>query len=206
MKRSIRMACMILLVLGIVACSPVTPATQDAAPTSGPISTEGYYPLTTQTGLAEIDNVLAAVASGDGQELRSLIQFTSAQCTQAEGLGGPPKCRAGESEGTVVEVLPFLGPEGSFLHKDEIEDWQGIDVTGLYAIYEVSSDVRVEEYYPAGKYAILFVGKDGQSLIVLRVSDGRLVRIDYLFDVSPEFLQATIRREAAQFILPPPNQ
>lgn len=42
MKRSIRMAFMILLVLGIAACSPVTPAAQD---TSGPIATEDYYPL-----------------------------------------------------------------------------------------------------------------------------------------------------------------
>lgn len=140
------------------------------------------------------------------KELRSLIQFTSAQCTQAEGLGGPPKCRAGESDDTSVEVLPFLGSEGSFLREDEIEDWQGIDVKGLYAIYEVSSDVRVEEYYPAGKYAIVLIGKEGQPSVVLRVSAGRIVRVDYLPGAPPEYLQATIQREAAKVILPPLNK
>lgn len=199
MKGYIQIVFMALLVLTNAACSPVTPA----VPTSGPISTEGYHPLATRTGIAEIDSVLAVVASGDDQELRSLIQFTNAKCTQAEGLGGPPKCRAGESQGTPVEVLPFLGSEGSFLRKDEIADWQGIDMIGLYAIYEVSSEVTVEEYYPAGQYAILLLGEAGQSPVVLRVRNGRIVRVDYVLDGSPEALQATLQREAAKVILPP---
>lgn len=202
MKRHIQITFVILLALGIAACSPMTPAT----PISDSTPSEGYYPLTTQTSIAEIDSVLSAVASGDDRELRSVIQFTDAKCTRAEGLGGPPKCRVGESEGTTVEVLPFLGSEGSFLHKEEIENWQGIDVTGLYAIYEVSSDVLVEEYYPVGKYAIMFIGKEGQTPVVLRIGDGRVVRVDYLFDSSPDALQATLEREAAKVILPPLSQ
>ena len=202
MERHIQITFVILLALGIAACAPVTPAT----PTSDPRSTEGYYPLTILTGIAEIDSVLGAVASGDDRKLRSIIRFTDAKCTRAEGLGGPPKCRVGESEGMTVEVLPFLGSEGSFLHKEEIENWQGIDVTGLYAIYEVSSDVLVEEYYPAGKYAIMFIGKEGQPPVVLRIGDGRIVRVDHLFDSSPDALQATLEREAARVILPPLSQ
>jgi hypothetical protein len=202
MQRHIRIAFLILLVLKSAACAPALSTITD----SDAITTAGYHPLATQTDIAEVDNVLTVVASGDDQQLRSLIQFTTARCTQADGLGGPPKCRPGESEGTAVDVLPFLGSEGSFLHKDEIETWQGIDVTGLYAIYEVSSDVRVEEYYPAGKYAILFVGKEGQPSVVLRLSEGRIVRVDYLPNASPEYLQATLQREAAEIILSPLRQ
>jgi hypothetical protein len=48
----------------------------------------------------EIDPVLEALASGDKQALLSLIEFTEAKCTHREGLGGPPKCEEGETEGT----------------------------------------------------------------------------------------------------------
>ena len=142
-------------------------------------------------------------ASRDIQKLRSLVQFTSARCTQLDGLGGPPKCLQDEGEGTRVDVLPFLGPEGSFLRKDEIENWQGFEVSGLFAIYAVSSDALSDENYPAGQYAILFVGNDKQPAISLHISNGRTVRVDYIFDNSLESLDAILQREAARLILAP---
>ncbi len=202
MKRQIQIVLVIVFFLGISACSPVTPV----APPSEPASANGYHPLTTRTGVDEIDTILDAVASGDDQQVRSLIQFTSAECTRAEGLGGPPKCLEGEAEGTTVEVLPFMGPEGSFLRKDEIGNWQGIDATGLYAVYEVSPAVIFEQYYPAGKYAIMLMGKEGQSPVVLRVENGRVVRVDYLPDSSLASLRAMLEREAGTVTLPPVEQ
>jgi hypothetical protein len=118
-------------------------------------------------------------------------------------LGGPPKCLPGEGEGTPVEVLPFLGPEGSFLRKDEIKNWQGFEASGIFAIYEVSTSAVSDENYPAGQYAILFVGKENQPAISLRVKDGKIVRVDYVFDDSRESLDATLQREAAKLILAP---
>jgi len=206
MERPIQNILMILLLWGIAACAPVTPATQEAAPPSQPASAEGLHPLSTRTGLAEIDKILDVLARDDDEELRSLIQFTDAECTQAEGLGGPPKCRAGEAQGTPVEVLPFLGSEGSFLRRDEIEKWQGVDATGLYAIYEVSPAVIFEQYYPAGEQVILLVEKEPQSAVALRISDGRIVRVDYLPGALPEFLKETLQNEAGTVILPPLNQ
>ncbi len=49
-------------------------------------------------------------------------------------LGGPPPCRKGEAEGTVVEVLPSRGPEGSFMRKDEVGNWLGL-VQLVYMLY-----------------------------------------------------------------------
>ncbi|HSG41878.1 MAG TPA: hypothetical protein VLA72_01875 [Anaerolineales bacterium] len=95
----------------------------------------GLHPLSTRTGIAEIDVVLDAVESNDPQEIRSLLHFINVPCTNADGLGGPPKCREKESEGTVVEVFPFLGSEGGYLHKENLDLWIGIDVTQLYAVY-----------------------------------------------------------------------
>lgn len=202
MRRHIQIGVVILFVLGMVACSPVTPAMT----TSDRTSAEGHYSLTTKTGVTEIDSVLAAVASGDDEKLRSLIQFTDARCTRAEGLGGPPKCREGEEEGMPVQVLPILGPEGHFFYKNEIEAWNGIDVSGLYAIYEVSSNAFSDENYPAGEYAIVFIGNVNEPAITLQLRDGRIVRVDYLFDDSLEILKQILERDAAEFVLPPLNQ
>lgn len=205
MKRYAQIAFVLSLAVGIAACSPAPAPTQQAASLPQPTSVEAYHPLSARTGIEEVDSVLDALASGDARELRSLIQFTNAKCTRAEGLGGPPKCLAGETEGTPVEVLPFLGSEGSFLRKDEIDNWQGVDISGVYALYEVSPDVIVEEYYPAGEYALMLVGKESQSPVVLRLSAGRLVRVDYPAGDSSESLKAVLQREAGTLILPPLN-
>ena len=197
MKRYIQIVSAVFLIAEIVACTPIVAATSTLQPTL----IETYYPLTIRTGIEEIDHILDA--SGDVQKLRSLIQFTSARCTKLDGLGGPPNCLPHEGKGTPVDVLPFLGPEGSFLRKDEIENWQGFEASGIYAIYEISIDAFFDENYPAGQYAILFVGKENQPAISLRVSNGRIVRVDYIFDNSPESLGAILQREAARLILAP---
>jgi len=197
MKGYIHSISMIFLIMGIAACTPIIAATSTLSPTL----TERYYPLTTRTGIEEIDRILDA--SGDLQKLRSLIRFTSTRCTKLDGLGGPPKCLQGEQEGTPVEVLPFLGPEGSFLRKNEIKNWQGFEASGIYAIYEISSGAFSDENYPAGQFAILFGGKENQPAVSLHISAGRIVRIDYIIDNSHEALDAILQREAARLILAP---
>jgi hypothetical protein len=131
-----------------------------AYPNAAANAAESHYPLTTQTGIESIDQILAAVSSGDVQTLRSLIEFSEAKCTHRDELGGPPKCREGEAEGTSVEVLSFLNSEGSFLRKDEI------DVSRVYAVYEANAAVISSEgYYPHGTYMILFVSGEKQPAV-----------------------------------------
>jgi hypothetical protein len=169
----------------------------------GPTPAGRFHPLTIRTGVAEVDHVIDTVTGRDAELLRSLIQFTNTKCTRVEGLGGPPKCREGEAEGTPVDVLPIYGPEGHFIHKEEIESWPGVDPQGLYAVYEVAPDFVPEVDYPAGKYAIMLVDQENQQVVSLRVADGRIVRADYLLDLSPEFLKGWIQREASNVILAP---
>ena len=205
MKQYVLLRCLILLVVVIPACSPLASPAREAAPVVQPTRAEGSYSLTTRTGNKEIDNILDIVASGDAQKLRSHIQFTDAACTQLDGLGGPPKCREGESEGTPVEVLPFLSSEGSFLHSDEIEKWPGLNVSGVYAIYEVSPAVIAEQYFPVGEYVIVLLGSGNEPPVGLRVTAGRIVRVDYFLDPAPKSPDALLQREASNFILAPKN-
>lgn len=192
----------ILFVLGGLlggACSP-------AATSIPTVDISPGYPLQTTTGVDAVDKVLAAVANDDTDALRSLARYTVAPCTTAEGLGGPPKCRPDEEEGTLLEVLPFLGSEGSFIRKSEIGNWPGIQASAVYAVYRVSGGAPVEEYYPSGEYAIVFLGPPDQDAVSVRIGNGGIVRIDSLFDTSPEALKITIERDASEVILAPKSR
>lgn len=151
------------------------------------------------TGIAELDKIIDIALRGDTAGLKSLIKLTQTNCTLADGLGSPPKCLEGEQEGSMVEVLPFLGSEGYFLRKSELENWQGVEVSALFAVYEAATPIFVDKNYPPGKYAIIFIGKDTNTGITLRVDQGKIVRIDYGFENPP-----TIREdEVVRFLVQP---
>jgi hypothetical protein len=155
-----------------------------------------------QTGLDEVDEIIDVVLAGDINEFQQKVKFTTSGCTHEMALGGPPKCRQGEGEGTLVEVLPFLGPEGHFLRRDELNNWPGIDVAGLYAVYRVSDEVYSTQDYPAGEYGIVFITKDPHFyLVTLQVKNGGIVRIDNNYSTPPEI---DFERVAQEIILPPP--
>ncbi len=176
-----------------------------ACSSPAPVETEGY-PLDTRTGLPDVDPVLAAVASGNPEELRSLIQYTNAPCTWREGLGGPPKCQESEAEGTMLEVLPFLGSEGSFIRKNEIANWPGIDAAALYAVFCVAENARREEYYLPGEYVAFFLQKTDKDGVALHITDGKVVRVDTLFTGSSSPFAGFIEQDSldtSKVILPP---
>jgi hypothetical protein len=180
------------LLLFLAACIPSSTPTQVMEGGNG-------YALDTRTGIEEIDQVLVALEGGD---LTALIRYTSAPCTNIEGLGGPPKCREGEAVGTVSDVLPFMSSEGYYIRKDEIDQWPGVDADRLYAIYRVSDNAREEDYFPQGTYAIIIRRSNG-SAVSLRIMEGGIVRIDDIFELTQASLDALIKRDAAEVILAP---
>jgi hypothetical protein len=65
-----------LILLLISACAPVATPTQDVVTIERqPTSTGKYHPLDTRTMIEEIDAVLAAVESGNKQELINLFHY-----------------------------------------------------------------------------------------------------------------------------------
>lgn len=205
MKLHIPIVFLMTLILAVAACAPATPATKAEPPTEQIVPTGPYHPLTSQTGIQTVDQILRAVSDGDPEAQRALIEFTNAACTHQDGLGGPPKCREGEAEGTHVEVLAFLGSEGGHVRKDEMENWPAlVKATGVYAVYEVNAAaISSEEYYPVGKYVIVFVDEENRAATALRIGEGGIVRVDDIIDSSPENLRAMVEREASAVILPP---
>ena len=66
----------------------------------------------TRTGIEDVDAIIDAILSGDIEARRALVQYTTSACTTADGLGGPPKCKPDEADGTLVKAFPVLGSEG----------------------------------------------------------------------------------------------
>jgi hypothetical protein len=180
------------------ATSTIRPSSIPAEEVSGIL----VHDADTRTGLEEVDQIIDIVLVGDMNQFRQRIKYTTSVCTHEMALGGPPSCREGESEGALVEALPFLGPEGHFMRRDEIDEWQGIDIAGLYAVYRVSDEAYSTKDYPAGEYGIVFRAKDPNSLVTLQVENGSILRIDSLFGTPPEL---NFERDAEEIVLPPPN-
>jgi len=215
--------CLLVSFVVLSACAPVASA-EPAMPTAASTATEkpkahqaslsptgttsateepknsDYYPLSTRTGIAGVDEVLAAVESSDVQVLRDLVRFTTVGCTKAEGMGGPPKCDAGEAEGTLVTVLPLIGSEGSFMREADLSNFLPIEMTGIFAVYSVSASAYSEEAYPAGEYAAVFATIEDQIFVVFHIRRG-IVRMDTVF--SPSSRDTTIQRDALELILAP---
>ncbi len=178
-------------------------ATRLPAPSQTPSPpAPAFHDPETRTGVGDVDRIIDVVLEGDSEKIKDALTLTVTGCTRADGLGGPPKCREGEPEGTPVEVLPFLGPEGNFLRRDELDEWPGIEVAGLYAVYLVSEAAYSDENYPAGEYAVVFLDASEVTHIALQVVEGGIVRIDYIFGDS---LDTRLERDAEEILLPPPG-
>ena len=146
------------------------------------------------TGVLELDKIIDVALRGDTDELKSLMKFNQVKCTLAEGLGGPPKCLEGEQDGTIVEAFPILDSEGHFLRKADLESWNGLDVSALYAVYEVSASAYSDENYPAGQYAIVFIAADQVTNWTLQVDQGTIVRMDHGFEFPPSIPDGNVLR------------
>ena len=173
----------VLLVVFIIGCSNPTATSTPAPPQPTasvppqPTASEVTGGATT-TGVEELDRVIRIVLDGDLNALRSIVLYTRAECTFEDGLGGPPKCREGEVEGQTVEVLPFKGPEGHFIRKEDIGTWTGIRAADVYAVYAVPDTAFTDPNYPDGAYAVAFIDEGGSTIITLQIRGGQLVRVD----------------------------
>lgn len=148
-------------------------------------------------------DLLSAISSGSSEDLLALVHFSSLPCTKAEGMGGPPKCLLDEAEGTPVEVLPILGPEGHHMRRSELGSWPGLSKAQLYAVYRTSKSTYSDEFYPAGEYGVAFLMPDKANVVVFQVSDDGIVRIDYT--ILPSIEETLKSSEVVIGPTPPPE-
>jgi hypothetical protein len=108
-----------------------------------------------RTNIPAVDAAIDAVLDRDDASLRNMLVYSQVACTaEAEGIGGPPLCEAGEPDGTLIEVVPvaqcegFYARDGSELFTELLNDEAAPE---LYAVYNVGDD-----FWPPGRYAAMF--------------------------------------------------
>jgi hypothetical protein len=167
-------------------------------PTQATLQLAVHLPQT-RTGLTEIDPIIDAVLAHDYPGIKEMTSYLEIGCVMQEGMGGPPPCAEGESEGTRVMVVPFLGPEGHYQHRAEYENWDGPDVIGLLAVYRTGPGTWSDPAYPAGDFGLVFLLPGGAETLTLQVTGDQIIRYDYgLGGFSP----AELEDKASEIILP----
>src|SRR3546814_15675887 len=72
-----------------------------------------------RTGDADLDRIIEAIEERDIETLAPLVELPTVQCTNAQGLGGPPTCEEGMPEGNELQVFPFSSCEGEWTRRSE---------------------------------------------------------------------------------------
>jgi hypothetical protein len=184
-----RLLLVVFLGLGLIRCADIAPP--PAAPPSAVPATDNLKPI------AE------AFLAGDAEAIRGLVEYTITPCTTADGLGGPPKCEAGEQDGTVVRAFPVGGPEGHFVRPEGMPDLLKSALEGVRAVYAVYRAPRVADnapqvdYWAAGEHSILFDHRQyGVSVpLTVLIEGGRIVSFNYHMGQEPADVLDGIRQE-----------
>lgn len=185
----------------------VTPVTAGATiiPTEiiPQVPIQSVYPPGARSELPEVDAVIEAVLNGTLEDRLSLVQLSQTACTTSEGLGGPPQCEAGESEGTLVQAFPVAYSEGVMVRQEGIANVFNFNVWGLLGVYTVPPDAYQTDFWPAGEYGVVFAPEDISApyLIIFYVEDGKIVRLAFYYD---EWDNASLL-DRWEWVMPPPQ-
>lgn len=159
---------------------PAAVATPSLAP---PVEFPGFHPVGTVSGIPTIDAIIVAAVDGRASDLAALTRFSQVACaTQPIGVGSPPKCQAGESDGQRIEVLPATACEGLFIRPgDLIDRYQGMlqPPKRLYAVFAAESQ-DVVSVTPEPAYGIV-LGRELTDIESPRLfidGSGKIVQVD----------------------------
>lgn len=188
MLRSLLALCAVAaLSLALVACdgddedgtpSPIVPTaslTLTASPEASetPVAAEGDR----RTGDPQLDAIIEAVEARDVTALAELVEYQQIGCTFAQGLGGPPKCEPGMTEGEETRMFPVASCEGTWTRTaTQVLGSFVQDTRGLYAAAEPLGDSSLGGEWPVADTLLVFHVDDTVTPgIRLHVADGRIV-------------------------------
>jgi hypothetical protein len=163
---------------------PTVEATPDAEPT-------GETPASGVTGIAAVDDALAAATAGDAEALTAQLEYTQVGCVvEQQGLPSMPECEPGTPDGTLVETFTTAQCEGAFIAPEEapaaVARFLQSDLA-LYAVYETPAT-----YFPEGaRYAIVLEATGGEPQWTAReivIGEEGVVALNYCCGETPDVL------------------
>lgn len=185
-----------------------TPAATSEPTATAPATATPTAP-TGRTGIPELDAVIDALRSGDPAAIELLLRFNSVPCTTAFGLGGPPKCGPGESDGDLVDVFLNFGCEGGYAAPEDAGRLaEGFASKPLYAVYRVPDDYGFtnESYADLGfptEYTAIVSDEERTAATELLIHEGGIIGTRFSCVAPPEEFVKALGLEDA--VLPPPT-
>ncbi len=107
------------------------------------------------------------------------------ECTLRPGIGGPPRCAAGEPEGTIVRVFPFLGCEAEHIREEVLPAFLQQTVLArhrsLHSVIALDGEV-LSPLFPRGQFGLILELESTDNLVAGRLmfeanSQGEIVTI-----------------------------
>ena len=128
----------------------------------------------------EVDRIAQAAVRGDAIKLAELTGYSHLPCStqppSPAAVGDPPKCEAGQGDGTVVEALPVTGCEGGWAQPADAVDAYRAAIAGRTA------DLKAV-YVPAPPRSPFEASLDEQYVAVLRVKSDDGTARDVAFHI-----------------------
>jgi hypothetical protein len=167
------------------------------------------HPADVRTGIPDVDVVIDALLSYDGDRIASLAELSLVACgPRSDQSGGPPVCPPGVAVGMPVRVFPSSQCEGFWVSESGVRhDLGSISPPGS-RIYAVAANPHpVDPRNPAGDYLIILAFPSPPEIAkvfanVVHVTHGRIVRLTGSCAASPEAWLANLMPRA--LVLPPP--
>ncbi len=156
------------------------------------------------TGIPEVDVVIAAAAMGDEIKLAATTGFSLVPCETEPSAELPsPACRAGEDEGTEVEVLASLTCTRAWVRPEQAPDIYREAIEGsprtLSAVYRPVPGQRGIE-----ADVVVVVATSAADAAALYVRAGRVVAVEQPCDGDAAALSAADRVAGSIYPAPPP--
>ena len=158
--------------------------------------------------VSDVNNVVAAIDGRSVETLGELVGCRQEACTSQPGdAGGPPACRFGEAEGTLVVVAPSAQCEAPYLRSGDVPNALEhlLDPEPeVYAAFPIPATASAVE--PVGEYVVVLSSNEegappGRRLVI---EGGKVVLLDFGCGESPEQMVEGI--DDADFLIPPPDR
>jgi len=167
---------------------------------SRPVIEVPLHPSEARTGVEPIDRVIQIFLAPPFDQRMDLIRTLTTGCTTTEYFVGPPLCRAGQVEGTRVEVFPYRMYRAShYADSDELGTLLEFALEGVYAVYRVPEAGFEETWWPAGEYSVVFASTEGELGVEVIIQGEQVVRIEF-WPLTPV---EVLGQSELEYLLPP---
>lgn len=158
------------------------------------------------TGIPEVDRVIEAVLSQDVDTLVGLVRYQQVECSTSKtsDFPEPPRCEAGQAEGSAVDVFVSGSCKPAYVTREEVPGFLSLNVEeaelSVYAAYSTKSDPGSDS-----DYTIVFQGPEGRENIggaAIAVANGGIASLTFPCG-SITGLVHLLESNGAKVILPP---